>query len=152
MNHLTLLFFAFHDSLVFGAVYRRANRASQGGAASAATAASSHRSNGRIIASGATLISVIRIIIVNRDAGTPSWNAKPKTFFFYLHKRGRDRVLCRVSADALEGAVQSGGLSETALRQIFDAHRLLTELRAAQKLNAGLIELDRIVFVRAEDI
>jgi hypothetical protein len=86
------------------------------------------------------------------DSGTPTWDAKAKTFSFYLHKRGRDRVLCMVSADALEGAVQSGGLSETALCQIFDAHRLLIELRAAQKLNAGLIELDGSVFVRAEDI
>ena len=86
------------------------------------------------------------------DAGTPSWNAKAKTFSFYLHKRDRDRVLCMVSADALEGAVQSGGLSETAFRQIFDAHRLLIELRTAQKLNAGLLELDGSVLVSAEDI
>jgi hypothetical protein len=40
------------------------------------------------------------------DAGTSSWNEKAKTFSFYLHKRGRDRVLCMVSADALEGAAQ----------------------------------------------
>jgi hypothetical protein len=86
------------------------------------------------------------------DAGTPLWNAESKTFSFYLHKQGRDRVLCMVSADALEGAMQSGGLSETALRQIFDAHRLLIELRAAQKLNAELIELDGSVLVTAEDI
>lgn len=86
------------------------------------------------------------------DTSTASWNAEAKTFSFYLHKRGRDRVPCMVSADALEGAVQSDSLSETALRRIFDAHRLMIELRAAQKLNAGLIELDGSVSVRAEDI
>jgi len=77
---------------------------------------------------------------------------RAKTFSFYLYKQGCDRVLCTVSADALEGAMQSGGLSETALHQIFDAHRLLIELRAAQKLNAELIELDGSVLVTAEDI
>ena len=86
------------------------------------------------------------------DAGSPSCNAEAKTFSFYLHKRGRDRVRCVVSIDALEGAAQSGSLSETALRQIFDAHRLMIELRAAQKLNAGLFELDGSVLVNAEDI
>ena len=45
------------------AVYRRANRASQ--RAEPSLAAPSHRSNGRLIATGASSISVIRIIIVN---------------------------------------------------------------------------------------
>jgi hypothetical protein len=77
---------------------------------------------------------------------------RSQDFSFYLHKKGCDRVLCMVSADALEGAVQSGSLSETALCQIFDAHRLMIELRAAQKLNGRLIELDGSVLVGAEDI
>jgi len=36
--------------------------------------------------------------------------------------------------------------------RIFDAHRQLIELRAAQKLNAGLLESDGAVLVSADDI
>ena len=86
------------------------------------------------------------------DSGSPSWSAETRTFSFYLRKQGRDRVLCMVSIDALEGAVQSDSLPETALHRIFDAHRLMIELRAAQKLNAGLFEIDGSVLVSAEDI
>jgi hypothetical protein len=42
--------------------------------------------------------------------------------------------------DALENAVQSSELSEPALIRIFEAHRQMIELRAAQKLNAGLLD------------
>ena len=86
------------------------------------------------------------------DAGSPSWSAETKTFSFYLHKQGRERVLCIVSIDVLEGAVRSGSLSETDLNRVFDAHRLMIELRAAQKLNAGLYEPDGSVLVSAVDI
>ena len=86
------------------------------------------------------------------DAGPPSWDAEAKTFSFYLHKPGRERVLCVLAIDALEGAVQSSDLSEPALTRIFDAHRLMIELRAAQKLNAGLRERDGSVLVSANDI
>ena len=86
------------------------------------------------------------------DDGPASWRPEAKAFSFYLRKLGHNRVLCVVSIDALEGAVQSNGLSETALSRIFDAHRLMIELRAAQKLNAGLFESDGSVFVRANDI
>jgi len=86
------------------------------------------------------------------DAGPPSWCAEAKTFSFYLCKAGRERVLCNLSIDALEGAVQSSDLSEAALSQIFDAHRLMIELRAAQKLNVGLLESDGSVLVSADDI
>ncbi len=86
------------------------------------------------------------------DAGPPLWSSEAKTFSFYLHKPGHDRVLCVLSIDALEGAVQSNDLSETALSRIFDAHRLMIELRAAQKLNAGLFESDGSVLVSANDI
>jgi Protein of unknown function (DUF1488) len=86
------------------------------------------------------------------DAGPPSWNADAKTFSFYLHKTGRERVLCILSIDALQGAVQSSDLSETALSRIFDAHRLMIELRAAQKLNAGRLDTNGAVVLGADDI
>ena len=86
------------------------------------------------------------------DAGPPSWDAEGKTCSFFLHKPGRERVLCILAVDALENAAQSSGLSEPALIRIFDAHRQLIELRAAQKLNAGQVESNSSVLVRAEDI
>jgi hypothetical protein len=86
------------------------------------------------------------------DAGPPSWDAETKMFSFFLHKRGRERVLCILAMDALENAVQSTDLPEPALRQIFDAHRLMIELRAAQKLNAGLFDSNGPVLVGADDI
>ncbi len=86
------------------------------------------------------------------DAGPPSWSAEARRFTFYLHKPGCESVLCSVSVDALEGAVQSNEISETALSRIFDAHRLMLELRAAQKLNAGLLESNGSVLVSANDI
>ena len=54
--------------------------------------------------------------------------------------------------DALENAAQSSDLSEPALIRIFDAHRQSIELRAAQKLNAGLLDSNGSVLVGAEDI
>jgi len=54
--------------------------------------------------------------------------------------------------DALENAVQSSDLSAPALTRIFDAHRQLIELRAAQKLNAGLLDSKGSVLVGADDI
>ena len=77
------------------------------------------------------------------DAGPPSWDPEAKTFSFLLHKGGRESVLCIVAMDALENA---------ALTRIFDAHRQLIELRAAQKLNAGQIDSNSFVLVRADDI
>jgi hypothetical protein len=56
----------------------------------------------------------------------------------------------RFIESALEDAAQSSGLSEPALIRIFDAHRQLIELRAAQKLNAGQVESNGSVLVRAE--
>jgi hypothetical protein len=86
------------------------------------------------------------------DVGPPSWDAEAKTFSFFLHKTGRESVLCILAMDALENAAQSSDLSEPALRQIFDAHRLMIELRAAQKLNAGLFDSNGSVLVGADDI
>ena len=86
------------------------------------------------------------------DAGPPSWDAEAKTFSFFLYKRGRERVLCILAMDALEKAAQSNEVSESTLRQIFDAHRLMIELRAAQKLNAGLFDSNGSVLVGADDI
>src|SRR5690349_21714918 len=74
------------------------------------------------------------------DDGPPSWDADAKTFSFFLCKLGCDRVLCILTIDALENAAQSNDLSEPAMIRIFDAHRLLIELRAAQKVNAGLLD------------
>jgi uncharacterized protein DUF1488 len=86
------------------------------------------------------------------DAGPPSWNPQAKTFSFFLHKPGRKRVLCILAMDALENAVQSSDLSGPALTRIFDAHRQMIELRAAQKVNAGLLDPSGSVLVGAEDI
>ena len=86
------------------------------------------------------------------DAGPPSWDAEAKTFSFFLHKSGRERVLCILAIDALEIAAQSNDLSEPALNRIFDAHRQLIELRAAQKLNAGLLDANGSVLLGADDI
>jgi Protein of unknown function (DUF1488) len=86
------------------------------------------------------------------DAGPPSWNAEAKTFSFFLHKRGRKRVWCILAIDALENAAQSSDLSEPAMHRIFDAHRLLIELRAAQKVNNGLLDANGSVLLGADDI
>lgn len=86
------------------------------------------------------------------EPGLPSWDAKAKTFSFFLRKPGRERVLCLLAMDALEEAVQSSDLSAPALTRIFDAHRQMIELRAAQKLNAGLLDPKGSVLVGADDI
>jgi hypothetical protein len=38
------------------------------------------------------------------------------------------------------------------MNRIFDAHRLLIELRAAQKVNSGLLDSDGSVLLGADDI
>lgn len=86
------------------------------------------------------------------DTSPPSWDANDRAFYFYLCKRGCQRVLCVVALDVLEHAMQSSGLSEPALLQIFEAHRLMIELRAAQKLNAGLLDSNDCVRLGAGDI
>jgi len=86
------------------------------------------------------------------EPSPPSWDPKTNTFSFVLQKQGRESVLCIVGIDAVEHAVQSRDLSELALTRIFDAHRQLIELRAAQKLNAGLLNTNGAVLIGAEDI
>jgi len=86
------------------------------------------------------------------EPGQPSWNAEAKAFSFFLRKPGHQQVLCILAIDALEQAVQSGDLSEPALTRIFEAHRQMIELRAAQKLNAGQLEANGSVLVGAGDI
>ena len=86
------------------------------------------------------------------DASPPSWDAEAKTFSFYLRKSGREPVMCVLALEALENAAQSSDLSEPALSRIFDAHRLMIELRAAQKLNAGLFDADGSVPLGADDM
>jgi Protein of unknown function (DUF1488) len=86
------------------------------------------------------------------DAGPPSWDAQAKTFSFFLRKQGREPVMCILAMDALEHAAQSRDLSEPALNRIFDAHRLMIELRAAQKLNAGLLDPYGVVVLGAGDM
>jgi len=85
-------------------------------------------------------------------AQPPLWDAETKAFSFFLQRRGRERVLCILTMDALEQAVQSRDLSVPTLTQIFDAHRQMIELRAAQKLNAGLFDANGFVRVGAADI
>jgi hypothetical protein len=60
--------------------------------------------------------------------------------------------MCAVALDVLEHAAQSSDLSESALLRIFEAHRLMIELRAAQKLNAGLLDSNGCVQLGAGDI
>ena len=86
------------------------------------------------------------------DAGPPWWDAEAKTFSFFLRKSGRAPVMCILARDALENAAQSSDLSGPALTRIFDAHRLMIELRAAQKLNAGLLDTDGRVLLGADDL
>jgi hypothetical protein len=86
------------------------------------------------------------------DAGPPSWDAEAKAFSFFLHKPGHERVLCILAMDALENAAQSSDLSVPALNRIFDAHRQMIELRAAQKLNAGQVDSNGSVLLGADDI
>ncbi len=86
------------------------------------------------------------------DAGPPSWDPDARAFSFFLRKLGCEPVTCILAMDALENAVQSSDLSEPALSRIFDAHRLMIELRAAQKLNAGLLEADGHVLLDADDL
>src|SRR5439155_24841913 len=73
-------------------------------------------------------------------------------FSFFLHKSGRERVLCILSIDALKNAAQSNDLSEPVLNRILDAHRQLIELRAAQKVNAGLVDPNGSVLLGADDM
>ena len=75
-----------------------------------------------------------------------------RRFRFSYVKSGCDRVLCVLAIDALENAAQSSDLSEPAMSRIFDAHRLLIELRAAQKVNAGLLDSNGSVLLGADDI
>jgi hypothetical protein len=86
------------------------------------------------------------------DAEPPSWDAEAKTFSFFLRKLGREPVMCILAMDALENAAQSSDLSEPALSRIFDADRLMIELRAAQKLNAGLFDTNGCVLLGAHDL
>jgi hypothetical protein len=86
------------------------------------------------------------------NAGPPSWDDGARTFSFFLRKSGREPVMCILAMDALENAAQSNELSEPALSRIFDAHRLMIELRAAQKLNAGLLDPDGRVLLGADDL
>jgi Protein of unknown function (DUF1488) len=85
-------------------------------------------------------------------SGPPLWDPEAKTFSFFLHKWGRARVLCILGVDVLENAVQSTDLPELALIRIFDAHRQMIELRAAQKLNDGFVDSNGCVLVGADDI
>ena len=85
------------------------------------------------------------------DAGPPSWDGEAKMFSFFLRKAGHQPLMCTLAMDALENAAQTGDLSEAALNRIFDAHRLMIELRAAQKLNAGLLDADGSVLLGADD-
>ena len=90
-----------------------------------------------------------RSSIISRCASNIRFEAR--TFSFFLRKRDRKPVMCTLAMDALENAAQTSDLSEPALNRIFDAHRLMIELRAAQKLNAGLLDADGSVPLGADD-
>ena len=76
---------------------------------------------------------------------------KKRRFPFSYAKPGREPVMCILVMDALENAAQTSDLSGAARIRIFDAHRLMIELRAAQKLNAGLLDADGSVPLGADD-
>ena len=86
------------------------------------------------------------------QAGAPSWDAASESFSFFLSKPGEGRVPCTVTVDVLKQAVQSDDLSGPNLVKIFDAHRQMIELRAAQKLNAGQRAADGSIRVDVDDI
>jgi hypothetical protein len=77
---------------------------------------------------------------------------KPIGFRFSYASRVTSAYCAFSAMDALENAAQSSDLSEPALRRIFDAHRQMIELRAAQKLNAGLFDTNASVLIDAYDI
>ena len=61
--------------------------------------------------------------------------------------------MCILAMDALENAAPiESDLSEPALSRIFEAHRLMIELRAAQKLNARVLDTDGSVLLGADDM
>ena len=77
---------------------------------------------------------------------------RPRHFPSCYAKLGRGLVICILAMDTLENAAQSSDLSQSALSRIFDAHRLMIELRAAQKLNARQLETDGSVLLGADDM
>jgi hypothetical protein len=86
------------------------------------------------------------------DADAPAWDSQAREFSFFISKTGSGRVRCVVALDVIENAVQSKDLPAQMLGRIFDAHRQMIELRAAQKVNAGLLEPDGSVRLNADDI
>jgi hypothetical protein len=83
------------------------------------------------------------------DAGPPSWDAEAKAFPFFLRKPGRDvnpRFGCARECRAIERPLRAG------TEPIVDAHRLMIELRAAQKLNARLLDAVGSVLLGADDM
>lgn len=86
------------------------------------------------------------------DRDPPSWSDETESFSFFLRKAGRERVLCTVTMGALLKAAPLSDLSEPGLRRrVFDAHRQMIELRAAEKLNAGRSNPDGSVLLDADD-
>ena len=77
---------------------------------------------------------------------------RPRHFPSCYAKLGRGLVICILAMDTLENAAQSSDLSQSALSRIFDAQRLMIELRAAQKLNARQLETDGSVLLGADDM
>lgn len=71
-------------------------------------------------------------------ADPAAWSADTKSFRFFLRKRDRERVSCTVTMGALLKTAPMSDVSEAALRRIFDAHRHLIELRAAERLTTGI--------------
>jgi hypothetical protein len=68
---------------------------------------------------------------------------------------GRTRRMAYERGPTIGYAGESGPIERPfgpALTRIFDAHRQMIELRAAQKLNAGLLESNGSVLVGADDI
>ena len=82
----------------------------------------------------------------------PSWNPEAQTFSFFISKPGQAHVLCILAMEVLENAVQSSDLCGLELTRIFEAHRQMIELRAAQKLNARSLDPNGSVLIGAEDI
>jgi hypothetical protein len=71
------------------------------------------------------------------DVGSPSWDAEAKTFSFFLHKPGRERVLCILAMDALEQAVDSMPVASAEVSVSGCKHAGKKELKSASVTGLG---------------
>jgi hypothetical protein len=78
------------------------------------------------------------------------WDAVTQTIKFYAHYESR-RIHCAVSRPALEDFAKSLGLSHLDPVRVYREHRREIELKAANKIRAGLFENEEKIFVKIAD-